>query len=295
MLLGIAVVIGLPQQGPGWTTIPVFLAMWALYLSIHSLGRIFYGFGWESMLLETGFIVGFLGSPEVAAAADPAVPALDAAAPGVRRRHDQDARRPVLARSDRDGPPPSDPAHARPAVPLGASETTLVAPQRDPRQPHRPARRDLGDLPAPADRLVRGLPDHRQPARPGGHRELRVAELADHLDRLLRDQRLLPALGRRRALPRLELAGGRGRRRARRSRPGREPTPVVAPADRGRVRVPRSPQLEAAGEPVLPPPADERLLQPFPSGQRLRGLRLDDREAPRGDHRGRRDRPSRGE
>src|SRR5690625_4660353 len=66
MLLGIAVVIGLPQQGPGWTTIPVFLAMWALYLSIHSLGRIFYGFGWESMLLETGFIVGFLGSPEVA-------------------------------------------------------------------------------------------------------------------------------------------------------------------------------------------------------------------------------------
>ena len=66
MLLGISVVIGLPQQGPAWTTIPVFLAMWGLYLSIHSLGRIFYGFGWESMLLETGFIVGFLGTPEVA-------------------------------------------------------------------------------------------------------------------------------------------------------------------------------------------------------------------------------------
>src|SRR5699024_4790027 len=64
--LSLAVVIGLPQQGPGWTTIPVFLAMWGLYLSIHSVGQTFYGFGWESMLLETGFIVGFLGSHEVA-------------------------------------------------------------------------------------------------------------------------------------------------------------------------------------------------------------------------------------
>lgn len=66
MLLGVSVVIGLPQQGPAWTTIPVFLAIWGLYLSVHSLGRIFYGFGWESMLLETGFVVGFLGTPEVA-------------------------------------------------------------------------------------------------------------------------------------------------------------------------------------------------------------------------------------
>lgn len=66
MLLGATVVVGLPQQGPGWTTIPVFLVMWVLYLSIHSLGRTFYGFGWESMLLECGFLVGFLGTPEVA-------------------------------------------------------------------------------------------------------------------------------------------------------------------------------------------------------------------------------------
>ncbi|GAA1484173.1 lipase maturation factor family protein [Brachybacterium fresconis] len=66
MLLGASAVIGLPQQGPGWTTIPVFLAMWGLYLSIHSVGRIFYGYGWESMLLECGFIVGFLGSHQVA-------------------------------------------------------------------------------------------------------------------------------------------------------------------------------------------------------------------------------------
>lgn len=39
--------------------------MWGLYLSIHSLGQRFYGFGWESMLLEVGFVVGFLGSHAV--------------------------------------------------------------------------------------------------------------------------------------------------------------------------------------------------------------------------------------
>ena len=66
MVLGISVVLGLPQSGPAWATIPVFGAMWFLYLSIHSLGRIFYGFGWESMLLECGFVVGFLGSHAVA-------------------------------------------------------------------------------------------------------------------------------------------------------------------------------------------------------------------------------------
>ncbi|WP_422116711.1 lipase maturation factor family protein [Brachybacterium sp. UNK5269] len=66
ILLGVSVVVGLPQQGPAWATIPVFLAMWGLYLSIHSVGRIFYGYGWESMLLECGFLVGFLGSQAVA-------------------------------------------------------------------------------------------------------------------------------------------------------------------------------------------------------------------------------------
>lgn len=66
MLLGVSVMLGLPQQGPAWSTIPVFLLMWVLYLSIHSVGRTFYGYGWESMLLECGAVVGFLGSQEVA-------------------------------------------------------------------------------------------------------------------------------------------------------------------------------------------------------------------------------------
>ncbi|MDN5585332.1 MAG: lipase maturation factor family protein [Brevibacterium sp.] len=66
MLAAVTVIIGLPQAGPAWTTIPVFGLMWWLYFSISSIGQRFYGFGWESLLLESGFLVGFLGSHEVA-------------------------------------------------------------------------------------------------------------------------------------------------------------------------------------------------------------------------------------
>jgi len=40
----------------------VWFALWILYLSFVNVGQIFYGFGWESMLLETGFLAIFLGS-----------------------------------------------------------------------------------------------------------------------------------------------------------------------------------------------------------------------------------------
>ncbi|UZD62544.1 lipase maturation factor family protein [Brevibacterium sp. JSBI002] len=66
MVLAASAIIGLPQAGPAWVPIPVFSAMWALYFSIVSIGQRFYGFGWESLLLEAGFLIGFLGSHEVA-------------------------------------------------------------------------------------------------------------------------------------------------------------------------------------------------------------------------------------
>ena len=66
MVLAASAVIGIPQLGPAWAPIPVFLAMWGLYLSIVSIGQRFYGFGWEMMLLEAGFVAGFLGSHAVA-------------------------------------------------------------------------------------------------------------------------------------------------------------------------------------------------------------------------------------
>jgi hypothetical protein len=62
MVLAAAVVLGLPQLGPQWVPMLVFLAMWGLYLSIVSVGQTFYGFGWEMLLCEAGFLTAFLGS-----------------------------------------------------------------------------------------------------------------------------------------------------------------------------------------------------------------------------------------
>lgn len=58
-------VIGLPQTGPAWLPLVAFLLLWGLYQSITNIGQVFYGFGWEMLLLEAGFTVGFLGSHQV--------------------------------------------------------------------------------------------------------------------------------------------------------------------------------------------------------------------------------------
>ena len=39
----------------------VFALLWVFYLSIVNIGQTFYSFGWESLLLETGFLTIFLG------------------------------------------------------------------------------------------------------------------------------------------------------------------------------------------------------------------------------------------
>jgi hypothetical protein len=41
----------------------VFAVLWALYLSFVHVGQIFYGYGWESLLCEAGFLAIFLVSP----------------------------------------------------------------------------------------------------------------------------------------------------------------------------------------------------------------------------------------
>jgi predicted permease len=65
---GIAVsallVLGVPQFGPPWVPMLCFLALWLGYMSISSIGQTFYGFGWEMLLLECGFLAAFLGSNE---------------------------------------------------------------------------------------------------------------------------------------------------------------------------------------------------------------------------------------
>jgi hypothetical protein len=65
MTLAASVVAGLPQLGPPWLPMIVFLALWLLYMSVVNVGQTFYGFGWEMLLLEAGFTVAFLGSNQV--------------------------------------------------------------------------------------------------------------------------------------------------------------------------------------------------------------------------------------
>jgi len=66
IVLAGSVVVGLAQAGPWWVVTVVFLLLWALYLSIVNVGQTFYGFGWESLLCEALFLLGFLGSTRVA-------------------------------------------------------------------------------------------------------------------------------------------------------------------------------------------------------------------------------------
>jgi len=44
----------------GWANSLVMLALWALYMSIIHVGQDWYGYGWETQLLETGFLAVFL-------------------------------------------------------------------------------------------------------------------------------------------------------------------------------------------------------------------------------------------
>ena len=66
VLLSAAIVLGLPQAGPLWLPMLVWLVLYVLYLSIVNVGQLFYSFGWESLLLEAGFLAIFLGNARTA-------------------------------------------------------------------------------------------------------------------------------------------------------------------------------------------------------------------------------------
>jgi hypothetical protein len=60
------IVLGLPQQLPLPFTMLAWFALWALYQSIVNIGGSFYSFGWETLLLEAGFLAIFLGNAAIA-------------------------------------------------------------------------------------------------------------------------------------------------------------------------------------------------------------------------------------
>lgn len=61
VLVALCAACGLTEAGPLWLSVSAWLLLWILYLSIVNVGQKFYGFGWESMLLEAGFFTAFLG------------------------------------------------------------------------------------------------------------------------------------------------------------------------------------------------------------------------------------------
>jgi hypothetical protein len=65
VLVSACAVLGLTEAGPIWLSMAAWLLLWFLYLSIVNVGQRFFGFGWESMLLEAGFFTAFLGPAQV--------------------------------------------------------------------------------------------------------------------------------------------------------------------------------------------------------------------------------------
>jgi hypothetical protein len=61
-----AIVAGAADLVPLWAAMLMWLTLWVLYLSIVNVGQVWYGFGWESLLLEAGFLMIFLGNDAVA-------------------------------------------------------------------------------------------------------------------------------------------------------------------------------------------------------------------------------------
>ena len=65
-VLAAATVLGVTDRLPLAFAMLIWLLLWALYLSIVTVGQRWYSFGWESLLLEAGFLAIFLGNSSVA-------------------------------------------------------------------------------------------------------------------------------------------------------------------------------------------------------------------------------------
>lgn len=57
---------GVALRYSSWIAALAWIFVWVLYLSFVNIGQTFYGFGWESILLEAGFFAAFIGSDKIA-------------------------------------------------------------------------------------------------------------------------------------------------------------------------------------------------------------------------------------
>ena len=58
--------VTLTDRAPTAVSMLLWALLWCSYLSMVNIGQVFYGFGWESLLLEAGFLGIFLGSFDTA-------------------------------------------------------------------------------------------------------------------------------------------------------------------------------------------------------------------------------------
>ncbi|MET8830666.1 lipase maturation factor family protein [Streptomyces sp. NPDC004610] len=63
--VSVALLAGADSLVPLWAGLLLWLLPWLMYLSIVNVGQTWYAFGWESLLLEVGFLAVFLGNDEV--------------------------------------------------------------------------------------------------------------------------------------------------------------------------------------------------------------------------------------
>jgi hypothetical protein len=64
MIVAATLLLGVAQQAPLPVTMLAWFVLWALYSSIANIGGTWYSFGWETLLLEAGFLAIFLGNAE---------------------------------------------------------------------------------------------------------------------------------------------------------------------------------------------------------------------------------------
>ncbi|HET7472467.1 MAG TPA: lipase maturation factor family protein [Candidatus Limnocylindrales bacterium] len=65
-LIAALLVLGVLERAPLPVTMLAWFVLWVLYQSIVNVGQTFYAFGWETLLLEAGFLAIFLGNDEIA-------------------------------------------------------------------------------------------------------------------------------------------------------------------------------------------------------------------------------------
>lgn len=65
VLLAVIALSGFSEMGGLIFSMINWFLLWSIYLSFVNIGQIFYGYGWEILLLESGFLAIFLGSADI--------------------------------------------------------------------------------------------------------------------------------------------------------------------------------------------------------------------------------------